>query len=219
MALTAGKKVLIGVGATLTAIVIAIGSLYGYYNSVRNEGISLENGLEAQYRTNQNELSTYSLSVLESLGVADKATTKQKEIIVEAIKGRYDGNMEPGTGGAYFSSITEAYPEQTGTTEAYGKVQDQIVAGRNAYKNQQNKLLDQIRAYENWAQQGGVRHIFVSMIGFPSPTLEATVGDNTYTGAEALKYMKRLVLTEDTATAYETGKTAPLIVPETAPTK
>lgn len=219
MALTKGNKVLISIGVVVVTIFIAIASVIGYINSIRDEGIAKENGLEQQYQTNQNELSTYTATILESLGVADRGTSKQKEIIVEAVKGRYDGAMQPGTGGAYFSAITEAYPTQTGTPEAYGKVQDQITAGRTAYKNTQNKLLDQIRAYENWKDQGFPRSIVISFLGFPSNSLEARVGDTKYKGEDALDYMKRLVLTDDAVASYETGRTAPLIVPETAPTK
>lgn len=214
MALSTGNKVLIGIGTTLAVITIAIISVLGYVNGLRDEGIAKENALEQQYQANQNELSTYTTTILESLGVADKGSTKLQNIIVEAVKGRYDGKMEPGTGGAMFSAITEAYPDATATTAAYTKVQDQVVAGRAAYKNQQNKLIDQIRAYENWKEQGYPRSMVINMLGFPTETLEARVGNTVYKGEEALTYMKRLVLVDSTITAYETGKTAPLIVPE-----
>lgn len=215
MALTTGNKVLIGVGAFIAVIVIAVIAVIGTFNSVRNEGISKENALEGQYQTNQNELSTYIVSITESLGVADKGSTKLQNILVEAVKGRYDGKMEPGTGGAMFSAISEAYPDLTATTEAYAKVQDQVVSGRTAYKNQQAKLTDMIRSYETWSEQGFVHSTMVRMIGFPSNTLEARVGDTVYKGEEALQQMKRLVLVEGAITSYETGKTAPIVVPET----
>ena len=215
-ALSTGNKFLIGIGTTLAVIVIAIISVVGYINGIRDEGIAKENALEQQYQVNQNELSTYTTTILESLGVADKGSTKLQNIIVEAVKGRYDGKMEPGTGGAMFSAITEAYPDATASSAAYAKVQDQVASGRTAYKNQQNKLLDQIRAYENWKEQGYPRSMVVTMLGFPSNTLEARVGDTTYKGEDALDYMKRLVLVDSTVTAYETGRTEPLIVPEAA---
>lgn len=219
MALSTGKKTLIGVGTFVLIVIIAIASIIGYVNSIRDEGIAKENALEQQYQVNQNELSTYTATVLETLGIADRANTKQKEFVVEAIKGRYDGKMQPGTGGAYFSAITEAYPDTAKNAEAYAKVQDAVVAGRTAYKNQQNKLVDQIRSYENWKDQGFPRNMVVSALGFPSNSLEARVGDTRYKGEDALDYMKRLVLTDEAVKSYETGKTAPLIVPETAPAK
>jgi hypothetical protein len=216
VALTTGNKVLIGVGATVVVIIIAIMSVFGYVNSIRNEGIAKENSLEQQYQVNQNELSTYVVSIQESLGIADKGSSKLQTILVEAVKGRYDGKMQPGTGGAMFSAITEAYPDLTATTGAYAKVQDQVTSGRTAYKNQQNKLLDQIRSYETWQEQGLIQSTVIRSIGFPSNSLEARVGDTVYKGEEALRYMKRLVLTDEAVTSYETGKTAPLIVPEAA---
>lgn len=209
------KKLLIGGGAAVLVIVIVAVSFLGYINGIRNEGIKQENALEAQYQNNQNELSTYITSMTESLGVADKGANKLKEVLTEAVKGRYDGEMEPGTGGAMFSAISEAYPDLTATSESYAKVQDLVVSGRTAYKNQQTKLLDQIRAYETWSESGIFRNMVVDMLGFPSKSLEARVGDTVYTGEEALQQMKRLVLTNDAVTSYETGETAPLIEPET----
>lgn len=217
--LTKGNKVLISVGVVVVTIILAIVSVVGYINSIRDEGIAKENALEQQYQVNQNELSTHTVTILESLGVADKGSSKLQDILVEAVKGRYDGKMEPGTGGAMFSAITEAYPDLTATTQAYAKVQDQVMSGRTSYKNQQNKLLDQIRSYENWKDQGYPRSIVIGFLGFPSDSLEARVGDTKYKGEDALDYMKRLVLTDEAVKSYETGKTAPLIVPETAPTK
>lgn len=209
------KGLLTGIVAVVVLVILAF-SVFGYINTVRNEGIKQENALEAQYRSNQNELSTYILQFKESLGVADKGSSKLEEILTEAVKGRYDGNMEPGTGGSMFSAITEAYPDLTATTQAYAKVQDLVVSGRNAYKNQQDKLLDQIRAYENWSESGLFRSMVVDMIGFPSDSLEARVGDKTYKGAEALDKMKDIVLVKDATQAYDTGETAPLVEPETA---
>lgn len=217
MSSSTGFKISKGLIATVGIIVVAVivlVSLFGTVNSTRNEGINRENALEAQYRSNQNELSTYILTIKESLGIADKGNNKIDEILSGAIQGRYDGNMEPGTGGSMFSAITEAYPDLTSNMEMYSKVQDAVVSGRAAFKNQQNKLLDMISNYENWLQEGLIRSTVVKFIGFPSGTLEARVGDTVYTGQEALTKMKQIVLVKDATVSYETGETAPLIEPE-----
>lgn len=213
---TGPSKALLTTIVGFVVLVILAFSVFGYINTVRNEGIKQENALEAQYRANQNELSTYVLQFKESLGVAGAGADKLEEILTEAIKGRYDGNMAPGTGGSMFSAITEAYPDLTATTQAYAKVQDLVVSGRNGYKNEQNKLLDQIRAYENWSESGLFRSMVVDMIGFPSDSLEARIGNTTYKGAEALDRMKDIVLVKDATEAYDTGEMAPLIEPEKA---
>lgn len=56
----------------------------------------------------------------------------------------------------------------------------------------------------------------VNMLGFPSDSLEARIGDNVYRGRDALDKIKTLVVTKDTVTAYESGETAPLFEPETS---
>lgn len=218
MAMTTGNKVLIGAGAFIALIVIVLVSIFTTFNSVRNEGIAMEDMLEGQYKTNQTELSTHYVTVAEALGVTDRGTTKSQELIVEAIKGRYDGKMEPGTGGSMFSAIAEAYPESAAATntEAYNKVTDLVISGRTAYKNQQIKFDDQLRKYDTWRTQGYIHSTIVNMIGFPSQSLEAHVGDTVYTGDEALKQMKRLVQVKEATTAYETGVMTPLIEPEAA---
>ena len=213
------SKKLITIGASVVALLIIVVSVFGFINSVKNEGIKRENALESQYRANQNELSTYILQFKESLGVADKGSSKLEEVLTEAIKGRYDGKMAPGTGGSMFSAIQEAYPDLTATTQAYAKVQDLVVSGRNSYKNVQNKLLDQIRSYEDWKGTGMIKPMVADMLGFPTNALEARVGDKTYKGEEALDKMKDIVLVKEASQAYETGETAPLVEPETSTKK
>lgn len=208
-----GKGLIATIGIIVVVVIVAF-SIFGTINSTRNEGIKQENALEAQYRSNQNELSTYILTIKESLGIADKGNNKIDEILSNAIQGRYDGNMDPGTGGSMFSAITEAYPDLTANIKMYEKVQDAVVSGRAAFKNQQNKLLDMVANYENWLQSGIVRSTVVKMIGFPSGTLEARVGDTVYTGQDALNKMKQIVLVKDATVSFETGETAPLIEPE-----
>jgi hypothetical protein len=202
--------------AVVVALVIAAVSFFGYYNSVRSEGIGKENHLEGTYQANQDELSKVTLTVKETAGIANVANTKMDEIIKNAIQGRYDGAMDAGTGGAMFSAITEAYPELGANVALYARVQDAIIAGRQSFSNRQKLLLDEVVSYENWLEQDVLRSTVVKMAGFPSGSLEARIGDKVYTGREALTRIKTLVLTKDTTTAYETGEVAPLFGSETA---
>jgi hypothetical protein len=202
------KKLIIG--AAIALILIIVGS------SVRNDGIKKETALVAQYQDNQNELSAYILKFNESLGIADRQSNKLNEILLDAVKGRYDNDtsLEPGTGGTMFSAITEAYPDLTATSETYAKVQDLIVSGRDAYKNKQSLLLDRIRDYNEWRATGLTKSWLVNTLGFPTDNLKVTVGTNTYRGLDALDQISRLVLTQDAITSYETGTQDPLLTPE-----
>lgn len=209
------KKLIVGAAIALVLIIVG-SSLLGWVNDTRNTGIQKETALVAQYQDNQNELSGYILKFNESLGIADRQSNKLNDILLDAVKGRYDNDssLNPGTGGSMFSAITEAYPDLTATSEVYAKVQDLVVSGRDAYKNKQSLLLDRIRDYNSWRETDLARSWLVDTLGFPSDNLKVTVGNNTYRGLDALDQISRLVLTEDAVTAYETGTQDPLLTPE-----
>jgi hypothetical protein len=209
------KKLIIAGVAALLVLILGF-SIYGKVNSINTDGVRMETALNAQYKDNQNELSSYILKFNESLGIADRQSNKLNEIITEAVKGRYDNDtsLQPGTGGAMFSAITEAYPDLTASTESYAKVQDLVVSGRDAYKNKQSKLLDQIRDYQTWQNTGLIQRQVIENMGFPSKTLKVTDNGVTYTGEDALERMERIVLTDQAVEAYETGTQDPLLVPE-----
>lgn len=200
--------ILIVVGVVLGAIGLGF---YGYANGINSDGVKMESSLNAQYLDNQNELSSYKTSFYEQIGVANLKSDKMDQIIEDAVKGRYDGKMAPGTGGAMFSAITEAYPNVN--LDIYDKIVDFIRASREAYKQKQSKLIDMLRAYDNWRRDGLVRKHFVRMMGFPSDGLEARIGKTVTRGQAALDQMWTIVTTDDTKKAYETGTDAPLTVP------
>jgi len=209
------KKLLIAGIAGLVVLIIALVG-YGNINAINTEGVQRETALVAQYKDNQNELSTYILQFKESLGIADRGADKLDEIILNAVKGRYgdDANGVDPTGGSMFSAIAEAYPDLTATSESYAKVQDLVVSGRNAYKNKQTKLLDMVRDYQTWSETGLIKRQMIDFLGFPSKSLKVTDAGVTYTGEDALERIERIVLTSDAVDAYETGEQDPLILPE-----
>lgn len=181
-------------------------------SATKSEGVDQETQLTAQYQDNQNTLSAYIAGFYEQTGIAKVKSDKLNAILLDAVKGRYDGKMSPGTGGAFFSAITEAYPDLSGLN-IYDKIVDYVAAGREGYKNKQSQLLDRIRSYDNWRNKGLIHPVWVSFAGFPSKNLEARVGDDTVTGAEALKKMKQIVLVGQATQAYETGTDQILTVP------
>jgi len=205
------------IGASVAGLVIvaliAGFSIYGFFNKINSEGVQKETALVAQYKDNQNELSAYVLKFKEALGIADRQTDKLDQVLTDAVKGRYDGNMDPGTGGSMFSAITEAYPDLTQTTKSYEKVQDLVVSGRDAFKNKQTKLLDMIRDYDTWRNTGLIRSGFIED-RFPSDSLTVTDNGESYRGEEALERMRNIILTQDTVETYEKGTQEPLILPE-----
>ena len=203
-----GKGLIITLGVVAALVVVAI-SLYGYVNNMRSAGITHETALNAQYLDNQNELSSFKSSFYEQVGVANLKSDKLDQILEDAVKGRYEGKMEPGTGGSMFSAITEAYPDLKGQLDLYDRIVDFVRAGREAYKQKQSKLLDQLRAYDKWRQDGIVK----SVLGIPSDALEARIGTKVPRGVAARDQMYVIVLTSDTKKAYETGVDEPMQVP------
>ena len=205
------KGLLITLGV-FAAIVVGLLSFYGYVNSMRNDGIRMETALSAQYLDNQNELSSFKSSFYEQVGVANLKSDKLDQIISDAVKGRYDGKMEPGTGGAMFSAITEAYPDLKGQLDLYDRIVDFVRAGREAYKSKQSKLIDMLRVYDYWRQEGLIKSMFLGNF-FPSQALNARIGTTVSRGQAALDQMYIIVLTSDAKKAYETGTDEPMQVP------
>lgn len=207
-------KLVVPIAVVIVLLIVGV-SFYGSVNKTRDQLIVKEKSLNAQYLSNQNELSTYVLQFKETMGVADAGNDKLNEILSAAISGRYDGNMTPGTSGSMFSAITEAYPDLTATSASYAKVQDLVISGRNAYKNTQNLLLDKIRDYETWTTSGITRSFMVkNLLGAPTDGLRATVGTQTFKGQDALDKMNQIVLSGEAIKSYDTGTMEPLITPK-----
>jgi hypothetical protein len=208
------KKGLIITCVVLGTLVVGAFSLYSYINSTRSSGITYETGLNAQYLDNQNELSSFKASFYEQIGVANLKSDKIDQILEDAVKGRYEGKMNPGTGGAMFSAISEAYPDIKGQLKLYDRIVEFVKAGRESYKQKQSKLLSQLKDYDKWRQDGIVRSMIVkNILGIPSDALEARIGTKVSHGKDARDQMYLIVLTAEAKKAYETGIDEPMQVP------
>lgn len=197
-------------------ILVAIVFLYNSWSSTWTEGIRYETTLNAQYLDNQNYLSTYISSFREQTGLAQASTVALNTVLEDAVKGRYESTSAGGGGytvnSPFFNAIAEAYPELS-TAELvrnWGKIQDYVVSGRESYRNQQSKLLDQLRSYDTWRQSGVIKRLFIGILGFPSDNLKARIGTNVISGTAALDKMYQIVLTSDTIDAYNDGIMEPL---------
>ena len=184
-------------------------SLYGYANSTRNEAVTREIQLSAQYLSNQNYLSSYISTFYEQVGIANLKSQKMDEILIDAAKGRYGENGIEG--GSLMVAIAEAYPDVK-SLDIYDKIMTTISSGREGYRAIQDKLLDQLRAYDTWRAQGILRSWALGSF-FPSNNLKARIGDTELIGGEALKKMYQIVLASQAKDAYEKGTMDPLTVP------
>ncbi len=200
------KGLIITLGV-IAAIVIGGLSFYGKINSEYNAGMAQEVSLSRRYQDNQVQLDTATKKIVESVGLANLKSDKLRQIISEAVKGRYEGKMQPGTGGAMFSAISEAYPQID--LSIYDKIVDLVNAEREAFKGAQSILLDELRSYETWKATGIIRQFFVAKY-FPSTNLKARVGSRVVTGAAALEQMHLIVLSQGTEDAFNNGKQEPI---------
>ena len=200
-----GKIITLAVIAGIVALGIGF---YSYLNGIQTTGVRLEQGLSAQYQSAQIELDTYTKKIKESVGIANLKSDKLDQILKDAVSGRYEGEVKPGQGGAFFSAIKEAYPNID--LSVYDRIVDQVNAGREAFKQKQNQLRDEIRAYETWMNSGIIQSKMISMMGYPSNNLEARIGKNAVYGREALSQMKVLITSSATNNAYQTGTEDPI---------
>lgn len=198
-AFTPGRIVLL---AVVTAALLGGCGLYGYANTVRTQGVQQEQALTGQYKVNQNELSTYVTKIYEMTDVANLKSAKLDTILTHAVQGRY-GTEGFKPNGAFFSAIQEAYP--TIDLTVYDRLLTAVEAGREAFKNKQDKLTDMKRAYDTWRYDGIVRSHFAQKY-FPSRMLQVTVNGKLYTDSSALRMIDQMVLAEQASTAFETGK-------------
>jgi len=213
---TITRRVKIVIALIIAAIVAIV--LYGSFNGVYNRGVELEQQLNAQYLDNQNYLSTYISGFYEQVSVANTASDKLNQVLLDAVKGRYENTSAGGgytVNSPFFNAVVEAYPEASPTemVKLWGQVQEYVVQGREGYRNQQSKLLDMLRTYETWRNSGLVQRNVVSILGFPSKNLTARVGDNQWHGQDAVDKMFTIVLTKDAVNAYNNGTLDPLEVP------
>lgn len=198
------------IGLVALALVLAIGSigagLYGYANSTRTTGRTLEYQIVAQYQQDQNELSTGVTQILEMMQVANIKKDALKDIITSAVQGRY-GKEGFKANGAFFAAVHEQYPVIDLST--YDRVVTKIEQTRESFKNKQDKRADMVRAYNTFRTDGIVRNYFASQY-FPSDAMAVTVAGEKFTKQAALDKVSQLVVTTDAQDAFKTGTLKPL---------
>lgn len=202
----------VAIGIVIAAIII-VPKIIG----INDDGYATESRLNAQYKTNQNELSTCLTTIRETANIAGAEADKFEAVMEEAVKGRYD---KAGVStGAMFSAITEQYPDLAPLSAAFERVHTTVVGCRSNYKKVQNKLLDMLATYDSWRLSWSVRTFGTD---FPSQNLIAQIGtDRSRRGQVALDQMNTIVTTKDTVDAYKSGTmTAETPFPQntTAPT-
>lgn len=194
----------------LLATLFFFGSgLYGYANGLRSQDVSWSTQLNAQYLANQNYLSNYVSGFYEQLGLVKYKSEKMDQILLDYAKARGEKGA---VGQAFLAAVVEAVPNLKGLNIA-DKMLAYVQAGREGYRATQDKLLDMLRGFDRWREDGYIQSwVIANVVGAPSERLEARIGEKVWRGKEAREKMYIIVLTSDTKKAYETGTMEPLKV-------
>lgn len=202
-----GKRVVALVAVSI--FVISGFLVFRDYISTRNVLIAKEEAISAQYRANQNSLSTMITTVKESMGIANANAEAVDTILSNAIQGRLPEGKTAGNGGEsaiVINAVAEAYPQLEGVSVNYANVQVALVSSRKEFQNKQDRLQDMLRDYNSWRAQGFLRPIYMNFMGAPTHThLRAQIGDSILTGQEALNKMSVVIQTEQSRKSFETG--------------
>jgi hypothetical protein len=199
-----------GVGIVVGAVALVVALVVGLWwfvtnNSVTNEGNKKESGLNSQYLDNQNYLSDCIVKIKETANVSQAQADKFEAVMVEAIKGRYEGREA--NPGQMFSAVVEQYPDLASLSSAFERVFTVVVGCRSDYRGKQTQLLDKLDVYTQWRTGSWTVRTFGSE--FPSDNLIARVGEKRYEGDDALDKMYQIVQVQKSVTAYETGVLEP----------
>lgn len=203
--MTKGRVIALGIGL---ALLFVLASCIGTYVSTRNDGINQELALTRQYKDMMAGYGTFRTTAMDQLNIAREKRDAIDSILKDVMEGRAyvkkDGSVDSS---ALVLAITEKYPDLTGLN-IYDQVLTTVQAGRTRFAKDQRKLSDQVRSYNDWRSTGGLLHpVIVSLVGFPSTSLEVRIGNNPpLTGQAALDKMSEVIITKDTQDIFNNGQ-------------
>ena len=205
------KPWIIAVGALLVVLLFVGGCGYKSVSDARKQAVDLETQISAQYQANQAQRSAYANGLIEQLDLADKKTDRLRSILQDAISGRY-GNGGLGKGSPMFLALAESYPDLTQNMNIYDTIAAYVQDKRTAFANDQVKLRDLVRRYDNLREGGGfINPIRFDIAGVPTNNLCAQIGSQSVCGEQALPQIKTLLTDQGTRDAFETGDDKPLL--------
>lgn len=151
---------MIAMGAFLGLIVVAVTVFVGLYISNSNHGATMEENIVAAYEVNRNVLSNTTARVMEMAQVNEMYRDDLSGIIEDTFTGRYgdDGSQ------AVFQWIQEQNIPLD--VSLYRTLQASIEAGRNEFKNSQDRLIDHRRQYQRELRLV-VTGFFLRLAGYP----------------------------------------------------
>ena len=132
------KGIIIG-GVAFLVLILAITT----WNQ-RNHAVKLKNKVNAQYSTNQSEYDNMWKKFKELTQVTDLQAEQFKDAYTGLITGRYQDT------GLLMKSVKEQNPNLD--SSVYIKLQTEISASRNSFNNNQKKVIDMVREYNDYVE-------------------------------------------------------------------
>ena len=159
--------------------------------SFHDNSIQAEIAIKAKDKSNSAEFDTHFTTVKEMMQVTDAYASDFKKTYTEIMEGRYADKPQ-----VMMNWIKEQNPNLD--SKMYEKVQNQILIGRKDFKNAQQELVDQVRAYESTLNvvSGKLMNTVVGMASEKFPRIDL----EHYTP----------VISENTAKAFETRRAEPM---------
>lgn len=132
------------IGKGLIAIIITVLILvfgFSYVWSTRSMAVKLENKIEAQYTSNKSNYDKMWKKLVEMTQVTELQANQFKDVYTGLITGRYQDT------GLLMKAIKEENPKLD--TAVYTQIQREIAAGRNEFDNNQKKVIDITKEYND----------------------------------------------------------------------
>lgn len=186
--------ILLGVFLLLLIYLITI------YIRFYNRSVELEAAVTAQYQANQNKYDEMWKVIQETAQVPDKYKDDFKELLVTEVPAKY-GPEGSKAMFQWFQDRDLELPEGI-----YGRVQDVIEGNRAEFRQRQDLILDQQRAYRTHLQRFG--HGFLASIGgFPRAAIGTHAPQKDTDGDGKMTVFDYEIVTSDrTARAFETSR-------------
>lgn len=205
------KKLIIW-GSVALIIFITVISTFSYFNGLQQGDVQREVQLSRQYESLKSGLDAFLSTAQEQAGVTKAQSAAFDKIMLDAVQGRYAGKdgkptgANP-TGGSLFSAIAEAYPNLDTLNSSYSRILDTISSGRASFNNNQQKLQDQLREYDQWRKSGIIRSWMIAHVtGAPTDNLVVVNDNGRKTGNAAYDVMSHVITSGVTSQAFSTGK-------------
>lgn len=206
------RRLITWVSIIVLSLVIVL-STFSWINGLQVGDTQREVALSRQYESLKTGLDAFLSTAREQAGVTKAQSAAFDKIMLDAVQGRYDKNGKPTganpTGGSLFSAIAEAYPNLDTLNSSYSRILDTISSGRTSFSNNQQKLQDELREYDQWRKSGIIHSWAVSHItGAPTHNLVVNNGTPQY-GQTAYGVMTHVIVSSQTSQSFQSGKLQP----------